>query len=551
MSSASSLMALQLFSRFFTFALNQALFRLASPSAFGAAAIQFELILSTILFLSREGVRNALLRVSAHADTNVKRTNMSFLPIIFGVPLALSTCLVYAHVASQEMQEQPYFNSAIAIYAVAALWELLCEPLYNKAMADLKTGIRVRAEGLGITSKSLTTFLLLVYNTSRAKGEDLALIAFAAGQLMYSMVMFLVYISHFGDQHMRLKRPSASSGTLLSYIDQELLLLSLSMSSQSLVKHFLTEGDKMILTWFSPLHDQGGYALAVNYGQPSTLLRLKYRQINHQSIGSLIARIVFQPIEETLRVFFSRILNNASKEIDSEEKTRSITQAASTLHSLLSIQASLSLIFVTFGSAYLPIFLPLLLPQQYMATSAPRILAAWIWYIPVLALNGGLEAFLSSVASPKDFNEQSRWMIGFSVIYILATICLYRLGLGDASLVYANIFNLSARITYCLHFVSTYFTNQGSQQRAFRWSDALPSWSLSITCALSSVLLRLSRKQFNAERLATDLGRSAILDKFVLLHVGFGVALAITCLGTWWKSSGRYLDLSVRRSKKE
>lgn len=133
-SSASSLMGLQLFSRFFTFALNQALFRLASPSAFGAAAIQFELIINTILFLSREGVRNALLRVSRNtdADTSIKRTNMSFLPIILGVPLALSTCLVYAHFASQEIQKQPYFNTAIAIYAVAALWELLCEPFYNR-----------------------------------------------------------------------------------------------------------------------------------------------------------------------------------------------------------------------------------------------------------------------------------------------------------------------------------------------------------------------------------------------------------------------------------
>jgi oligosaccharide translocation protein RFT1 len=134
MFSASSLIALQLFSRFFTFALNQALFRLASPSAFGAAAIQFELIISTILFLSREGVRNALLRVSKHTntDTSIKWTNLSFLPIIFGVPLALSTCMAYAHFASQEMQEQPYFNTAIAVYAVAALWELLCEPFYNR-----------------------------------------------------------------------------------------------------------------------------------------------------------------------------------------------------------------------------------------------------------------------------------------------------------------------------------------------------------------------------------------------------------------------------------
>ena len=356
----------------------------------------------------------------------------------------------------------------------------------------------------------------------------------------------------------------------MSYTDKGLLLLSLSMSFQSLVKHFLTEGDKMILTWFSPLQDQGGYALAVNYGQSSTplgvLLRLKYGQINDYSIGSLIARIVFQPIEETLRVFFSRILN-ISKDKDSEEKRRSVTQAAKTLHSLLSVQVSFSLIFITFGSAYLPIFLPLLLPPQYMATSAPRILAAWVWYIPVLALNGGLEAFLSSVASPKDLNEQSRcvptrillsvrprlkfqnrWMVAFSIIYILATICLYRLGLGDTSLVYANVLNLSARITYCLHFVSTYFI---FQQHTFRRLDVLPSWTLGITCTLSAVLIHLSGKQFDAERLAAELGRSAVLNKFVSLHVGIGVVLSIMCLGAWWKSSGRYLDLSVRHSKEE
>jgi len=77
-------------------------------------------------------------------------------------------------------------------------------------MAELKTGVRVRAEGLGITSKTLTTFLLLLYNTRRGKEDDLALVAFATGQLMYSVVMFFVYRVYFGDQLMRPKRPSAS-----------------------------------------------------------------------------------------------------------------------------------------------------------------------------------------------------------------------------------------------------------------------------------------------------------------------------------------------------
>ena len=139
-------------------------------------------------------------------------------------------------------------------------------------------------------------------------------------------------------------------------------------------------------------------------------------------------------------------------------------------------------------------------------------------------------------------------MIAFSAIYILATIGLYRLGLGDTSLVYANILNLSARITYCLQFVSTYFRNR---QYAFRWSGALPSWSLRITCIVSAVLLHLSKKQLDAEHLAAGLGRSAILNRYVLLHVGIGVALTIMCLGAWWKSSGRYLELYVQRSKRE
>ncbi|KAJ3836790.1 hypothetical protein EV361DRAFT_1010556 [Lentinula raphanica] len=91
------------------------------------------------------------------------------------------------------------------------------------------------------------------------------------------------------------------------------------MTSQSLVKHLLTEGNKLILSWFSPLQDQGGYALAVNYD------------------------IVFQPIKETIRSYFSGTL--------------------------------------------------------------PDITTAPIWHLPILAVNDGLEAFLASVALPQDINN--------------------------------------------------------------------------------------------------------------------------------------------------
>lgn len=121
-----------------------------------------------------------------------------------------------------------------------------------------------------------------------------------------------------------------------------------------------------------------------------------------------MARIIFQPIEETLRLFFSRILSSGTREIAKDQYQASLKQSIDTLHSLISVQVAFSLILVVFGTAYLPVMFGLLLPKQYLGTSAPAVLAAWMWYIPVLALNGGLEAFLSSVATPKDLNRQSR-----------------------------------------------------------------------------------------------------------------------------------------------
>ena len=38
------------------------------------------------------------------------------------------------------------------------------------------------------------------------------------------------------------------------------------MTGQSVIKHFLTEGDKFLVSRLSPLEDQGGYAVASNYG---------------------------------------------------------------------------------------------------------------------------------------------------------------------------------------------------------------------------------------------------------------------------------------------
>lgn len=293
------------------------------------------------------------------------------------------------------------------------------------------------------------------------------------------------------------------------------------MTLQSLVKHFLTEGDKFLVSYWSPLRDQGGYAIAVNY-------------------GSLIARVVFQPIEEICRVYFSRVLSFArgptrGSSNDMSAARSALKQASDALSTLLSIQIVLSILAVTFGSLYLPIVMQILLPRRYLTTSAPQVLFAWVWYIPFLSVNGGLEAFHSSTASPDDLREQSWWMFGYSGLYILAAISFHELGLGDASLVYANIVNLSARILFTMAFTFRYFKKH-TNSAPFGVSDIFPGWRFLGTVVVSYAVISVNEKKQHI----VELSRSqALFSVPVLLHILMGGSMGLACVAVWWLTTGR------------
>jgi oligosaccharide translocation protein RFT1 len=185
--SVSSLVGLQLSSRAFTFLLNQALVRLATPQTFGTATIQFELLLSTILFLSREGVRTALLRQRETASPHLVR-NISLLPAYLGAPIAVALAIFYAATSAPAVRAQSHFHLSVAIYALAAAIELAAEPLYIRAQNELRMDVRVRAEGVAVFLKTLVTFVGLAFAS-----PEWALMAFAAGQAAYALATFAVF----------------------------------------------------------------------------------------------------------------------------------------------------------------------------------------------------------------------------------------------------------------------------------------------------------------------------------------------------------------------
>ena len=64
----SSLVALQLFSRAVTFALNAGLARGLGPARFAFASVQLQLLISSVLFVAKEGVRRASQRIYPGGD---------------------------------------------------------------------------------------------------------------------------------------------------------------------------------------------------------------------------------------------------------------------------------------------------------------------------------------------------------------------------------------------------------------------------------------------------------------------------------------------------
>jgi oligosaccharide translocation protein RFT1 len=133
----------------------------------------------------------------------------------------------------------------------------------------------------------------------------------------------------------------------------------------------------------------------------------------------------------------------------------------------------------------------------------------------------------------------------FSIIYILGALALYRMGFGDTSLVYANIINLSARIVYCIRFIASYFSSREQADSPLGWTGAVPRRELLIILAVSRVAIWYSEK-------VLDVSGAMIVGnlKPILIHCIVGLVFAVTCFGTWWMSSGRFL-VSYMKKKTE
>jgi oligosaccharide translocation protein RFT1 len=213
-----------------------------------------------------------------------------------------------------------------------------------------------------------------------------------------------------------------------------------SLFAQTIVKHVLTQGDVLLIAVLASLEAQGAYALASNY-------------------GGLIARMVFQPIEESSRNYFAKLLSS----IERAPPKAAVNTASKQLHTLLRLYVLLSIIATALGPTIAPQLLGIVAGSKWTSSGAGDVLATYCYYIPLLAMNGITEAFVSAVATKSELNRQSAWMLAFSFGFAGAGfVFLQVLDWGAQGLVWANVINMAVRIVWSGNFIAHYLTQHGN-----------------------------------------------------------------------------------------
>ncbi|KAL9129146.1 MAG: hypothetical protein Q9217_002321 [Psora testacea] len=486
---ATFLILLQIASRALTFIVNQVLLRYLSPQILGVAT-QLELFSISTLYFSRESIRVALQREqsdeereeptkeksngqdvqrssSIQADQRVQEAvDLSYVAIGMGIVLTMIFQWLYIRRADVAVLSTKYLHASLNLYALATVCELLHEPLFAIAQQQMLYGTRASAEMQATLTRCIITCLTTIW-ASRS-GIDLGVLPFAVGQLSYASILIIGYIYrlyHFYQQKgiSLLPRTLGPSG---GRFPSALVKLAAILYGQSLFKQLLTSGDAYLIAALTNLSSQGAYALASNY-------------------GGLLARVLFQPIEESSRSLFARLLPPHTLNTPSERVSRE--QATTYLTTVLRLYTLLSLLLTTVAPPLTGPLLHILAGPRWTHTEAPAVLAAYCYYIPLLATNGLLEAYVSAIATPSQLRTQSACMVGFSILFAAVGWVILRLyDMGARGLVVVNAVVTVGRISWSWGFVRRDLRERGGSLAIV---DLLPTvGSLAVGVAGRSVL---------------------------------------------------------------
>ncbi|KAK2731763.1 Oligosaccharide translocation protein rft1 [Myotisia sp. PD_48] len=457
------LIAIQVVSRALTFVANQILLRHISPTAFGLAS-QIELFSISVLVFSRESIRLVSQRqplqstnVRHHRDVihsqgsrkpgDVKNlemqsvVNISYAAIAIGAPMVYGFGKLYLHFIHDLEGVDSRGRLSFRVVQVAALLELLSEPMFAVIQHSMLYRTRAAIEMVSSVSRAIVSCGVTVLLASN--DDNVGILPMALGQLAYAAILLGGYFTatvpianQLGFYLYPKRIRSSKVNSMLDLIPQHLITLSISLYMQSVAKHILAQSDSLILASLSSLEIQGQYALASNY-------------------GGLLARTIFQPIEEYSRNLFSRLVSTGQ---NARAINKQATAAKTYFTDIMRGYTILCVLMVSVGPGMIPLGVKFVIGSRWNSLLTHQVLATYCYYLPFLALNGITEAFVSGAAKSSDLLSQTKWMGFFSVFLTGASYFLLKnTELGVEGLVWANIIHMLGRIIWSSMFIKTYF----------------------------------------------------------------------------------------------
>lgn len=481
---ASLLIILQLASRLITFIANQLLLRYLTAPLLGLST-QLEVYYLSVLFFARESLRVAIQRRDSGSQAKEESqavVNLGYLAIGLGSFVSLGLGWMYLAYANDITLATPYLVESLYLYGFAAMVELLSEPCFVLMQTRLQFGTRAAAESIATFLRCIVVFGSAVW---ASKHNDIGVLPFALGQITYGVSLLLVYLvsgyrlaSSIGFSLLPKTIASKENRFWASMFDRSSIGLAGSMMAQSVVKHLLTQGDTFLISFLASASVQGAYALANNY-------------------GSLLARLLFQPVEESSRSYFSRLLSSVTPVKQGGKPVQEVTEAKQNLQTLLRLYILLTSIIISLGPFAAPPLLAIVAGKQWAGSGAGDVLAAYCFYIPFMGLNGLTESFVASVATEAEVHIQSVWMGAFSVIFATSAFLFMRIyPLGAIGLVLANIINMGCRIVWSGAFIKRFFKRHGTD---FRIKSLIPESTLGVSIA-TAILLKQLKVVDNADQ---------------------------------------------------
>lgn len=401
-----AVVSIQLLSRAVTFVLNILVARLASPTAYGIGFVELQLYSNLALFLTKEGFRKVALRADGEAAASLQSSvNLAWCGALVAFVVSVPLACYWLYTTEPEKAVASYI-AAVTLMAGASVLEAVGEPFLVAAL--LAQDFRSRALGEGVALSARTVAMLGIVATL----DDLPL-AFAASQVLYS----IIWVAWF----MRLSRNSVgppshleNGGAVLPF--HRALLLD--FGGMVLVKLALTEGEKVMLIRLFTGDDRGVYALVSN-------------------LGSIVLRLLFAPTEEIAYSAFS-----AKGSTDSQ---------GSLLRALLMLQGGVGWLLMCFGPGFAALVIRIFYGKQWAASAAPTVLAAYLMQLFFMALNGILEAYMYSKATPEWVRMCNACQLFISLV--LVAVAYLARSLGPVALVLANCTSMMMRVILCAVFV--------------------------------------------------------------------------------------------------